>query len=59
MAGKKTRTIRAHKAKRLGASSKRKRENRGTTCQFPLTGEIPSTRYGMAVHPDKIVLPKS
>jgi hypothetical protein len=45
---------RARKLKTLGASSKRVRENKGTTIAVPLSGPIPAMKYGRAISADKI-----
>ena len=46
----KTKTRRALKRKKLGASSKQKRRNSGTTPSIPLVGgTVPQTRYGFVV----------
>lgn len=52
----KTKKHRQKKAAKLGNSSKRARENKGTTASFPLTGALPSLRYGVAVKADDIVV---
>jgi len=54
----KTLIKRNHKAKKLGATAKNKRENKGTTAQFPLEGDIPALRYGMKVDPASILVPQ-
>jgi hypothetical protein len=53
----KTKKHRALKTKKLGATSKRSRENHGTTTRLPLTGALPSLRRGLPVNPDLIVVP--
>jgi hypothetical protein len=53
----KTMIKRNHKAVKMGATSKRKRENKGTTAQFPLEGDLPALRYGMKVDPASIIVP--
>jgi|GEM_PF-968988 len=53
----KTKKHRQKKAAKHGVSSKRKRENHGTTVSFPATGALPTTRYGVAVKADSVVIP--
>lgn len=53
----KTLIKRHHKAKKMGATSKHKRENKGTTAHFPLEGDIPALRYGQKVDPASILVP--
>jgi hypothetical protein len=47
------------KEKKLGASGKRARENKGTTASLPLEGALPSLRYGRPVKAESIVTPDS
>jgi hypothetical protein len=54
----KTMIKRRHKAKKMGATSKNKRENKGTTARFPLEGELPALRRGMKVDAASIVVPQ-
>ncbi len=55
----KTKKHRNLKTKKLGAKSKRARENRGTTPVIPQDGPLPSLRYGKPVKPETIVTPDS
>lgn len=55
----KTKKHRHMKEKKLGASGKRARENKGTTASFPLEGALPSLRYGRPVKAESIVTPDS
>jgi hypothetical protein len=43
--------------RKLGATSKHKRENLGTTPSFPLEGPLPALRYGFKVDPASIEVP--
>lgn len=52
----KTKTQRDCKARKFGARSKAHKENKGTTASFPLTGPIPSLRFGRPVDPASIVV---
>ncbi len=54
----KTMIKRNHKAKKMGAKSKHRRENKGTTAQFPLEGDIPALRFGQIVDAASIVVPE-
>jgi len=45
------------KRKKLGAKTKAKRENHGTTASFPLTGAIPSLKAGRPVKASSIIVP--
>ena len=53
----KTKVQRNCKLRKFGNTSKRARENKGTTASFPLEGPIPALRYGMPVDPNSIVVP--
>jgi len=52
----KTKKQRNCKTKKLGAKSKRARENHGTTTSIPKEGPIPSLRFGKAVKAESIVV---
>ncbi len=54
---KKAEIHRALKKKKLGASGKATRENSGTTQAFPLTGPVPTLRYGRKIDPKAIKVP--
>lgn len=45
----KTQCHRKKKRRRIGAKAKRSRDNHGTTASVPLTGPMPSLRYGRIV----------
>ncbi len=53
----KTKKHRALKTKKMGATSKSRRENHGTTARFPLTGAIPSIARGVSIDAKAIAMP--
>ena len=53
----KTKVQRNCKARKFGATSKKEKENRGTTASFPLEGPIPALRYGRPVDAKSIIVP--
>jgi len=54
----KTKIKRTAKKNKSGRKSKRKKQNSGTTDSFPMTGPIPTMKYGKKV-PDSQVVVKS
>lgn len=55
---KKSEIHRALKKKKMGASGKSFRENKGTTSSLPLTGApLPSLRYGRPIKAELIKVP--
>jgi hypothetical protein len=55
----KTKTQRDCKTRKFGNKSKRRKENHGTTASFPLSGPIPSLRFGVPVNANEISVPAS
>jgi hypothetical protein len=55
----KTKTQRDCKTRKFGNKSKRRKENHGTTASFPLTGPIPSLRFGVPISASEIIVSKA
>ncbi len=53
----KTKTQRDCKTRKFGNKTKRRREIHGTTASFPLSGPIPSLRFGVPVDAKEILVP--